>query len=85
MSQVKRFLNQLQLLRSYTFSLVPDRRDAVSERNIFQVVHRYRLEKEVEFLPGSDIDRRPKGRFTILRLLNKTDGHERVVYENEFR
>jgi hypothetical protein len=85
MSQVKRFLNQLQLLRSYTFSLVPDRRDAVSERNIFQVVHRYRLEKEVEFLPGSGIDRRPKGRFTILRLLNKTDGHERVVYENEFR
>jgi len=84
MSQVKRFLNQLQLLRSYTFSLVPDRRDAVSERNIFQVVHRYRLEKEVEFLPGSGIDRRPKGRFTILRLLNKTDGHERVVYENEF-
>jgi hypothetical protein len=78
-------LNQLQLLRSYTFSLVPDRRDAVSERNIFQVVHRYRLEKEVEFLPGSGIDRRPKGRFTILRLLNKTDGHERVVYENEFR
>ena len=57
MSQVKRFLNQLQLLRSYTFSLVPDRRDAVSERNIFQVVHRYRLEKEVEFLPGSGIDR----------------------------
>jgi len=85
MSQVKRFLNQLQLLRSYTFSLVPDRRDAVSERNIFQIVHRYRLEKEVEFLPGSGIDRRPKGRFTILRLLNKTDGHERVVYENEFR
>ena len=85
MSQVKRFLNQLQLLRSYTFSLVPDRRDAVSERNIFQVVHRYRLEKEVEFLPGSGIDRRPKGRFTILRLLNKTDGHERVVYENQFR
>ena len=85
MSQVKRFLNQLQLLRSYTFSPVPDRRDAVSERNIFQVVHRYRLEKEVEFLPGSGIDRRPKGRFTILRLLNKTDGHERVVYENEFR
>jgi hypothetical protein len=85
MSQVKRFLNQLQLLRSYTFSLVPDRRDAVSERNIFQVVHRYRLEKEIEFLPGSGIDRRPKGRFTILRLLNKTDGHERVVYENEFR
>ena len=85
MSQVKRFLNQLQLLRSYTFSLVPDRRDAVSERNIFQVVHRYRLEKEVEFLPGSGIDRRPKGRFTILRLLNKTDGHERVVYENELR
>ena len=85
MSQVKRFLNQLQLLRSYTFSLVPDRRDAVSERNIFQVVHRYRLEKEVELLPGSGIDRRPKGRFTILRLLNKTDGHERVVYENEFR
>jgi len=85
MSQVKRFLNQLQLLRSYTFSLIPDRRDAVSERNIFQVVHRYRLEKEVEFLPGSGIDRRPKGRFTILRLLNKTDGHERVVYENEFR
>jgi len=84
MSQVKRFLNQLQLLRSYTFSLVPDRRDAVSERNIFQVVHRYRLEKEIEFLPGSGIDRRPKGRFTILRLLNKTDGHERVVYENEF-
>ena len=57
----------------------------MSERNIFQVVHRYRLEKEVEFLPGSGIDRRPKGRFTILRLLNKTDGHERVVYENEFR
>ena len=85
MSQVKRFLNQLQLLRSYTFSLVPDRRDAVSERNIFQVVHRYRLEKEIEFLPGSGIDRRPKGRFTILGLLNKTDGHERVVYENEFR
>jgi hypothetical protein len=85
MSQVKRFLNQLQLLRSYTFSLVPDRRDAVSERNIFQVVHRYRLEKEVEFLPGSGIDRRPKGRFTIVRLLNKTDGHESVVYENEFR
>lgn len=85
MSQAKHFLNQLQLLRSYTFSLVPDRRDAVSERNIFQVVHRYRLEKEVEFLPGSGIDRRPKGRFTILRLLNKTDGHERVVYENEFR
>ena len=84
MSQVKRFLNQLQLLRSYTFSLIPDRRDAVSERNIFQVVHRYRLEKEIEFLPGSGIDRRPKGRFTILRLLNKTDGHERVVYENEF-
>ena len=57
----------------------------MSERNIFQVVHRYRLEKEVELLPGSGIDRRPKGRFTILRLLNKTDGHERVVYENEFR
>jgi hypothetical protein len=36
-------------------------------------------------LPGSGIDRRPKGRFTILRLLNKTDGHERVVYETEFR
>jgi hypothetical protein len=85
MSQVKRFLDQLQLLRSYTFSLVPDRRDTVSQRNIVQAVHRYRLEEEVEFLPGSGIDRRPKGRFTILRLLNKTDGHERAVYENEFR
>ena len=57
----------------------------MSERNIVQLAHKYRVEQEVEFLPGSGIDRRPKGRFTILGLLNKTDGHERVVYENEFR
>jgi hypothetical protein len=70
-------------------SPVPNWRDTVSERNIVQLAHKYHVEQEVEFFPGSGIDRGVKGRFTIVRLLpiegaipqyrvkNKTDGHER--------
>lgn len=68
----------------------------MSERNIIQLAHRYHVDQEVEFTPGSGVDRGAKGRFTIVRLLpiegaipqyrvKKTDGHERVVYENELR
>ena len=50
----------------------------MSERNIVQLAHKYHVEQEVEFFPGSGIDRGVKGRFTIVRLLNKTDGPERI-------
>ena len=69
----------------------------MSERNVLVFVHRYRAEQAVEFIPGPGIDRKAKGQYTVVRLLpmdgaiaqyrvkNKTDGHERVVYENELR
>jgi hypothetical protein len=69
----------------------------MSERNILRLVHRYRIEQGVEFFPASGIDRKAKGQYTVVRLLpidgaipqyrvrNKTDGHERVVCENELR
>jgi hypothetical protein len=67
------------------------------ERNVLVFVHRYRAEQAVEFFPGPGVDRKAKGRYTVVGLLpmdgaiaqyrvkNKTDGHERVVWENELR
>ena len=69
----------------------------MSERNVRLFVYRYRAEQAVEFFPASGIDRKAKGQYTVVRLLpidgaipqyrvkNKTDGHERVVCENEPR
>src|SRR3979411_252958 len=67
----------------------------MSERNVLVFAHRYRVEQAVDF-PASGIDRKAKGPYTVVRLLpmdgaiaqyrvkNKTDGHERVVCENDF-
>ena len=69
----------------------------MSERNVLVFVHRYRAEQAVEFIPGPGIDGKAKGQYTVVRLLpmdgpnaqyrvkNKTDGHERVVWENQLR
>ena len=69
----------------------------MSERNVLRFVHRYRAEQAVEFFPGPGVDRKAKGQYTVVGLLpmdgaiaqyrvkNKTDGHERVVCENELR
>ena len=52
-------------------------------------------EPAVEFFPNRGVDHKARGRYTIVRLLpmdgntpqyrvkNKTDGHERMVRENE--
>jgi hypothetical protein len=57
--------------------------------------HKYRVGQAVEFFPNRGIDHKAKGRYTIVRLLpmdgnipqyrvkHKTDGHERMVRENE--
>ena len=66
------------------------------ERNVLRSVHRYQLEQGVEFFPAPGIDRKAKGRYTVTRLLpiegaipqyrvRNSDGHERVVCENELR
>ena len=67
----------------------------MSERHVIVLMHRYRVGQAVEFFPAPGIDREAKGQYTVVRLLpidgaipqyrvqNKTDGHERVVCENE--
>jgi hypothetical protein len=79
----------------FPFTELPEVR--MSERNVRVVVHRYRAEQAVEFFPASGIDRKARGQYTVVRLLpmegaipqyrlkNETDGHERVVCENELR
>jgi hypothetical protein len=69
----------------------------MSERNVLVSAHIYRVEQAVEFFPAPGIDRSAKGQYTVVRRLpidgaipqyrvkNKTDGHERVVCENELR
>ena len=69
----------------------------MSERNVLQRLHKYRVEQAVEFFPAFGIDRKAKGQYTVVRLLpidgaipqyrvkNRADGHERMVGETELR
>jgi hypothetical protein len=57
--------------------------------------HKFQIGQAVEFFPNRGVDHKARGRYTIVRLLpmdgntpqyrvkNKTDGHERMVRENE--
>jgi hypothetical protein len=57
--------------------------------------HKYRVGQAVEFFPNRRVDHKARGRYTIVRLLpmdgntpqyrvkNATNGHERMVWENE--
>ena len=57
--------------------------------------HKFHIGQGVEFFPNRGVDHKAKGRYTVVRLLpmdgntpqyrvkHKTDGHERMVRENE--
>ena len=57
--------------------------------------HKFHIGQAVEFFPNRGVDHKARGRYTIVRLLpmdgntpqyrvkHKTDGHERMVRENE--
>ena len=65
------------------------------ERQIPAPDHKFTVGQAVEFFPHRNVDHKAKGRYTIVRLLpmdgstpqyrvkRKTDGHERMVRENE--
>jgi hypothetical protein len=57
--------------------------------------HKFRVNQAVQFFPNRSVDHKARGQYTIVRLApmdgntpqyrikNKTDGHERMVRENE--
>jgi hypothetical protein len=57
--------------------------------------YKFRVDQAVQFFPNRSVDHKARGQYTIVRLLpmdgntpqyrikNKTDGHERMVRENE--
>jgi len=67
----------------------------MSEPSIRATGHKFRIGQSVEFFPSRGVDHRSKGQYTIVllrpldgdapqyRVRNKTDGHERIVRENE--
>ena len=57
--------------------------------------HKFQIGQAVEFFPNRGVDHKARGQYTIVRLLpmdgntpqyrirNRSDGHERMVRENE--